>query len=103
MPQDLGQKITDYSNNVTKESLAKFRNAISELALTEAGENKAGVVSTYLTWRELIHSAYFEVSEFNKIVGHVLGEQDGFKSTELFTNDPDHIRAKQWLEKIKLV
>jgi hypothetical protein len=100
LPGELGDKIADYTNQVTAQSLAKFRNAISTLAFSE-GEDKGGLISAYLTWKELIHATYFEVPEFRKLVAHAVSRAEGFKATESFKADPDYERAGRWLDAVE--
>jgi len=96
LPAELGERITDYSNEVSFKSLAKFRNAISTLAFAEGKAPDRGVISTYLTWRELIHTAYFEVPEFRKLLAYAIARADGFAAMQSFQNDPDQERAARW-------
>ena len=95
LPPELGDKITDYSNQASFKSLAKFRNAISTLAFAQDDEAR-GDQHAYLSWRELIHTSYFEVPEFRKLLAYAIGEADGFAMCEAFGADPDFERAKKW-------
>ena len=97
LPDDLANPITDYANRATAASLAKFRNALSTLALTDGRPRDAGIVSSYLTWKELIHTTYFELPQFRKTFAKALAEADGFQPTRAFASDPDFPRAAEWL------
>jgi hypothetical protein len=101
LPGDLGDKIADYSNQISFQSLAKFRNAISTLAFAQGEESKAGMIATYLTWRELIHTCYFEVAEFRKLLAYAIAQAEGFKAGEAFKADPDYGHASRWYEMLK--
>jgi hypothetical protein len=96
LPAEIGGKISDYSNQMSFQSLAKFRNAISTLAFSESEEEGGGIITTYLTWRELIHTSYFEVPEFLKLVAYCLGQVDGFATAAAFQAEPDYDRAARW-------
>jgi hypothetical protein len=96
LPSDLGDKVTEYSNDVSFKSLAKFRNAISTLAFSDSQDAGQGVISTYLTWRELIHTAYFEVPEFRKLMAYAIVQGEGFAPTQAFAGDPDRERVSRW-------
>lgn len=102
LPSDLGDRISDYSNQISFQSLAKFRNAISTLAFSVDEEGGEGILATYLTWRELIHTAYFEVPEFRKLLAFAIGQADGFATAEAFKGDPDFERAKFWHGTLRL-
>jgi hypothetical protein len=96
LPGELGAKISDYSNQISFQSLAKFRNAISTLAFSESEEESGGIITTYLTWRELIHTSYFEVLEFQDVVAYAIGQSDGFAASAAFQAHSSHERAARW-------
>ncbi len=87
LPADLSDKITEQSNSMAYASLAKFRNAISTLAFAE-GADKAGLVSNYLSWKELIHTSYFDVPMFRKLVAQAISQTPGFTATDAFRQRP---------------
>ncbi len=101
LPREVGDKIADYSNQNSFRSLAKFRNAISTLAFSESEDEGGGIITTYLTWRELIHTSYFEVPEFLKLLAYAVGHTDGFAAGGAFKTDPDFDRAERWYDAIR--
>ncbi len=101
LPIELATKISDYSNEISFKSLAKFRNAISTLAFATDDEGKEGLIMSYLTWRELIHTSYFEVPEFRKLLAYAIGQADGFAEADTFKADPDFDRATRWYGTLK--
>lgn len=96
LPPEVAGKISDYSNEISFSSLAKFRNAISTLAFSVDEEGQQGILATYLTWRELIHTAYFEVEEFRRLLAFAIGEADGFTASEAFASAPEFERTRIW-------
>jgi len=50
----------------------------------------------YLTWDELIHTSYFSVAQFRKLVAYALSQQKGFRARPAFAQDPDFVRVTQW-------
>jgi hypothetical protein len=96
LPLEIGNKISDYSNQASFQALAKFRNAISTLAFSVDEEGAEGILTTYLTWRELIHTAYFEVAEFRKLLAYAISETAGFAPADAFKADPDYDRITFW-------
>jgi hypothetical protein len=96
LPAQLGDKISDYSNQISFQSLAKFRNAISTLAFSESEEEDGGIITTYLTWRELIHTSYFDVPEFQDLVAYAIGQADSFAANTAFQAHPTHEQAARW-------
>jgi hypothetical protein len=103
LPDEIGDKISDFSNGVTAKSLSKFRNAISTLAFSEGSQSKSGLISSYLTWKELIHTAYFEVPEFRKLMAQAIVQTEGFEATDRFKADPDFESSKKWLAALEPV
>lgn len=103
LPADLSDHVSKQSNKQAAKSLRKFRNAISDLAFADAKENERGIVEEYFTWKELIHSAYFDVPEFRKLVYYAIAQSEGFKPTDKFKSDPDYALVAKWFEELKPV
>ena len=101
LPSTLGNHITDYSNKIASQSLGKFRNAIGELAFSDGMENKQQNVLSYLTWRELIHSSYFEIPQFRWVIAEAVASTDGFKRSAVFEGSKQSHAAADWLRQIE--
>ena len=97
IPGSIGDKITEHSNREMTASLGKFRNAISELAFADAKENKSDAILNYLSWKELIHTSYFSVPEFKRLIARALSQADGFKPTQRFRDDSHYVESEMWL------
>jgi len=80
LPLAVSSEITQWSNDATFRSLAKFRNAISELAFIDRGGKEADNLLAYLNWNELIHTTYFFVPSFTRLVAFAIAQSDGFKA-----------------------
>jgi hypothetical protein len=100
LPEALGDTITAYSNLIANNSLAKFRKAIGQLASAEPKHSADTAITTYFTWKELVHASYFDVPEFRKLVGQALSRSEGFAPSPHFQADPDYPRTAQWLAEI---
>lgn len=96
LPPEVSEEITDRSNSMATQSLTKFRNAISTLAFSDQ-DNKGGVITNYLSWKELIHTCYFDVPSFRRIVALSISQAEGFMPTEAFLADPGFTRTGQWV------
>jgi len=59
------------------------------------------VAEDFLTWGELIHTSYFVVPRFRKLVCYAIAHSPGFKPTEEFKRDPDYPLMLRWLEEIR--
>ena len=62
---------------------------------------RADMLSEYLTWEELIHTSYFQVPRFRKLVAYAISRADGFRPTEAFRADPDYELVAAWFERLK--
>ncbi len=100
LPPDLSDIVTDYSNGIANQSLAKFRKAIGQLASAEPKHTADSAITTYFTWKELVHASYFDVPEFRKLVAQAISRVDGFAPSTTFQSDPDFSRTAQWLTEI---
>ncbi|KUO54455.1 MAG: hypothetical protein APF80_10650 [Alphaproteobacteria bacterium BRH_c36] len=101
LPLELGEHITGYSNQIAAQSLGKFRNAIGELAFSDGKQNTQHNVFSYLTWRELIHSSYFEVPQFRWLVAESIATAEGFKRGAALEGAEPARKAAAWLEAMK--
>ncbi|MGE0698427.1 MAG: hypothetical protein AB7O57_04960 [Hyphomicrobiaceae bacterium] len=101
LPESLGELVTAYSNGIASQSLAKFRRAIGQLASVEPKHTADSAITTYFTWKELVHASYFDVPEFRKLVAQAIARADGFAPTVRFKVDPDYPRTAQWLAQIE--
>lgn len=96
LPADLAAEITAVSDAAAAVSVAKLRSALTRLAFTEGDQKRSDLVSDYLTWDELIHTAYFKVPAFIKLVAYGISRSKGFRATAAFRADPDYPRIAQW-------
>ena len=71
LPTEIGDKISDYSNQdlVPIARQVPQRDQHARL-LGDEEEQRRGSSPRYLTWRELIHTSYFEVPEFRKLLAY---------------------------------
>jgi hypothetical protein len=101
LPVEIASLITDYSNAAASLSIAKFRHAIGQIRFAVPAHTSDTAISTYFTWKELVHASYFDVPEFRKLIAQAISRSDGFAPSERFRADPDFARTAQWLETIE--
>ena len=101
LPAAIAELVTNYSNGVANQSLAKFRRAIGQLASAEPKHTADTAITTYFTWKELVHASYFDVSAFRKLVAQGVSRQEGFAPSRRFQADADFARTAQWLAEIE--
>ncbi len=97
LPAPLADEITECSNQATFLSIGKFRNAISELAHLERISDGTETIADYLTWNELIHTAYFHVPAFTHLVASAIADETGFARTTAFATSSDQAELRRWL------
>lgn len=101
LPPDVADPILRCANTATQVSLAKFRNAISDIVLADGHPKDSSIVSDYLSWKELVHSCYFEQPELRKLVARTIADGDGFEPSVRFADDPDYARTGRWLASVR--
>ena len=101
LPAALADLVTAYSNGIANQSLAKFRRAIGQLASAEPKHTADTAITTYFTWKELVHGSYFDVPPFRKLVAQAISRADGFAPSRRFQADPDYRTTAQWLAEIE--
>ena len=48
-----------------------------------------------------MHSAYFDVPEFRKLIMQAVSRSDGFAASPAFKTNPDYAQTAQWLAEIE--
>ncbi|MBS0243534.1 MAG: hypothetical protein JSS20_15260, partial [Proteobacteria bacterium] len=100
LPTALGELVTNYSNSAANNSIAKFRQVIGQLASTEPKHTADTAITTYFTWKELIHASYFDVPEFRTLIANEIARQDGFQPSRRLQQSPALGLTSQWLAEI---
>lgn len=100
LPEQVSNEISDHSNAMMAQSVAKFRNAIGTLAFAESEDRKSNLVESYLSWKELVHTCYFDVAGFRKIVAYAISQTPGFAPTPAFQQDRDYAQVAAWAEEL---
>jgi hypothetical protein len=101
LPAAISDLVTDYSNTAASQSIAKFRQAIGQIRFAVPPHSADTAISTYFTWKELVHASYFDVPEFRKLVAQAISRAEGFAPSDRFLADPDFALTEQWLTSIE--
>jgi hypothetical protein len=96
LPQDLSDEIAKAADAAAALSIAKFRAALGTLVFTDQKTSVPDVIGEYLTWQELVHTSYFDVSRFRKLIACAISQVRGFEATSAFQADPDHLIVAGW-------
>lgn len=102
LPEALAAEISRVADGAAGEAIVKLRASLNRLAFADDGRTRSDLVSEYLTWDELIHTAYFNVPRFNKLVAYTIATSDGFTPTAAFLADPDYAVVARWHDAIAL-
>lgn len=101
LPDGIAALLTDYSNTMASRSLAKFRRTIGQLASADPKHTADTAITTYFTWKELVHAAYFDVPEFRKLVAQAIARQAPFAPSATFRSHASYAQTAQWLAEIE--
>jgi hypothetical protein len=101
LPEILASELVRFADEAASRSAPKLRQAVGELAFSLGNEEKSHSVSKYLTWDELIHTAYFKVPRFRKLVCYAIAHSPGFRPSEEFKSDPDYTLVGRWHEQLQ--
>ncbi|MBA2124966.1 hypothetical protein DLM45_01830 [Hyphomicrobium methylovorum] len=101
LPEPIAGLVSNYSNQAASLSIAKFRRAIGQITFADPRHSADSAISTYFTWKELVHASYFDVPEFRKLVAQAITRLDGFNPSDAFRKDRDFARSARWLDEIE--
>jgi hypothetical protein len=101
LPGPLADEIAQRSYSAAAASITKMRAELSLLAFAEQTDDIAKVLGDYLTWEELIHTTYFRVERFRRLLAFALCRAPGFRETEAFKNDPQRAELAAWYDAIR--
>lgn len=90
LPEPLASELSKLSDEEASKSVGKLRAALSEFAFSEGDREKSRIIQDYLTWGELIHTSYFSMPRFVKLVAYTISRSPGFRATAALKVDPDY-------------
>jgi len=99
VPEALSQELSRFSDEEAAKSISEFRIAMGQLRLFE--DEQGNVAPPEFNWDGLIHTAYFNVPRFRKLVAYAISTVEGFRATEAFKADPDYALVAKWFEEIQ--
>lgn len=98
LPAEMRKEITAVSDAAAAKAVAKIRAALSELGVMQIEKDGKDALNDFLTGEELIHTTYFKVPRFRKLVACAISQSPGFRPTAAFRADPDFALVKGWYE-----
>jgi hypothetical protein len=100
LPRHLAAEISKVADAAAAASLSKLRGSLNRLAFGAGKQKRSDLVSEYLTWDELIHTAYFKVPLFRKLVAYSIAHSEGFRPSSILLADPDYKCVAGWYEEL---
>jgi hypothetical protein len=100
-PAELSAEISVFSDQQAAQSIARLRSALNVFAFANGDREKSDMLNKYLTWHELIHTSYFQIPRFRKLVAYAIATAEGFQATEQFRRDRDYAVVKGWFDELQ--
>lgn len=89
LPDWIAGDIETASDRAIGDVIPKFRNIIESLTEADSKQATADVLADYLTWKELIHTSYFEHDRFAKLLAYAIGQSAGFRPSPALLADSE--------------
>lgn len=100
LPAELVREISVFSDQAVSMSISKVRKALSHAMISDNPVDIVASLSADLEGNELIHTSYFSVPNFRKLLVYSIAQGDGFSASDTFKNDPDYRKIASWYEEI---
>lgn len=101
LPQTLAAEIAAVSDEAAGKSIAKFRAALSDLGFYRLEQDGKDALCAFLCGEELIHTTYFNIPRFRKLLAYTISQSPGFHPSMALRNDPDFELVKGWYEELE--
>ncbi|MEQ8824018.1 MAG: hypothetical protein RIC14_06575 [Filomicrobium sp.] len=96
LPDELSGELSEFSDARAGETIAALRRDLIRLQESGATQDVAAWLGTNLSWRELVHTSYFSVPRFRKLLIYAVSQCDGFRPSSAFKADPDFELVASW-------
>lgn len=101
LPKEIADEITDASNIAALSAIKKFRKSLGTLDAS-GEESAAKLLMQHLSWGEFIHTNYFRVPRFRKLLLVAITNVPGFAASEELRTDPEFKEMQSLLQQIDL-
>jgi hypothetical protein len=101
LPDELENELTALADRSAGVAIQKIRISLGELVFAIGGESWSEKMTKHLDWGELIHTVYFRVPLFRKLVCCAIASSPGFYPSEELKSDPDFPKLIEWLGEIE--
>jgi hypothetical protein len=101
LPVTLSAELNEFSNAEASKAVPRLRSIIHDLAFFGNVANPNVSIAQYLTWNELVHTSYFAIPRFRKLIYYIIANSEGFKPTQAFLDDSDYELVADWYKEIQ--
>jgi hypothetical protein len=88
LPQPIAGEIERASDAAIGLAIPKFRNLVECLTGADSAEQSSDLLADYLTWRELIHTSYFDDERFTLLLAYAVARLPGFREAPRMLQHP---------------
>ncbi len=96
LPDRIADQITQYTEGYALETLRRLRRFLGDGG-KQLGSLDADALSEQVSWQELIHTSYFDIDDFAKLMAVALIERGVCEPTDEFKNGPDYQQLRDEL------
>jgi hypothetical protein len=94
VPEEIEAVLVAFSDKHAVKTLESARRILGLDKEAQGERDVAKIIAEQMSWHELIHTAYFDVDEFAKLIAYVLHKAGLAPLSESFKADPDFEKAK---------
>ncbi|MEM6746375.1 MAG: hypothetical protein AAF608_03045 [Pseudomonadota bacterium] len=101
LPPGIIKEIEDITNRESSITLTKLRKALSEFDVMPdlSADGLLGHLGKHLSWKELIHTAYFDAPSFAPLVAFLMTKAKGpLRASNALLRHPSYPMIKEWAE-----
>jgi hypothetical protein len=102
LPAPVGEAIENYTEQFALETLRRTRKLLGAASIANGPLDVSKLTGESISWHELIHTSYFDVDEFIRLLAVGLVEAGGLKPSEAFRASPDFEEARGWLHIMRI-
>lgn len=97
LPVEIAAKLSEHADRQAGIAVAKMRQVLGKIAFQEGPVQGADAMTGYLTWQELIHTAYFSIPELQTLVACEVVRAGLLPAAHVPDGAPGLAIAQDWL------
>lgn len=101
LPSELATEISNVCDAASARLLSQLRRGWNDLIFRSPAGFDPTSLADYLTWKELIHTTYFRIPRFHKLLAYAILESAGWRATSQFESDTDFQLVAKWYLEMK--